>query len=170
MTGKKYSNSPFHSLCLLLLVTLACSYKNTTSFWARQLNTSDIHFQSYAGYQEIDWFHPSGTTGMFYTLFGALGYDVMNSSERAPVIVWLQGGPGSGSQFGAFTEVGPVRIENGVPREFKQPWNVFGHLLCIDSPLNAGFSYNGNRTGKEQVSNTYTATSHLMNFLYNFYR
>lgn len=106
---------------------------------------------------------------MFYTLFGALDHDVMNSSEKSPVIVWLQGGPGSGSQFGAFTEVGPVRIRDGVPKGFGLPWNVFGHLLCIDSPLNAGFSYYGDRNGKEQVSNTYTATNHLMNFLFNFY-
>ncbi len=47
---------------------------------------------------------------MFYNLFGAMGHDVFKSDDVAPLIIWLQGGPGSGSQFGAFTEVGPVRI------------------------------------------------------------
>lgn len=40
---------------------------------------------------------------MFYNLFGAADYDVFNSTDIAPLIIWLQGGPGSGSQFGAFT-------------------------------------------------------------------
>lgn len=44
-----------------------------------------------------------------------------------------------------------------------------GHLLFIDSPLNAGFSRYGNRHGDQQVSSTSQATDHLLNFLYNFY-
>lgn len=40
---------------------------------------------------------------MFYNLFGAFGHDVMNQSGSVPLVIWLQGGPGSGSQFGAFT-------------------------------------------------------------------
>jgi serine carboxypeptidase-like clade 2 len=44
-----------------------------------------------------------------------------------------------------------------------------GHVLFIDSPLNVGFSYQGDRKGGDQVSSTKQATDHLMNFLYNFY-
>jgi carboxypeptidase C (cathepsin A) len=40
---------------------------------------------------------------MFYNLFGAMGHDVFKSDDIVPLIIWLQGGPGSGSQFGAFT-------------------------------------------------------------------
>jgi carboxypeptidase C (cathepsin A) len=40
---------------------------------------------------------------MFYTLFGAANHDVMAPSDTTPLIIWLQGGPGSSSQFGAFT-------------------------------------------------------------------
>ena len=40
---------------------------------------------------------------MFYTLFGASGHDVMNASDVVPLMIWLQGGPGASSQFGAFT-------------------------------------------------------------------
>lgn len=106
---------------------------------------------------------------MFYNLFGAAGHDVMNATDEQPLIIWLQGGPGSGSQFGAFTEVGPIRIEKGVPKLFSSPWNHMGHTLFIDSPLNAGFSYHGDRHGKDQVSSTGQATDHLINFLSNFY-
>lgn len=37
-------------------------------------------------------------------------HDVMKEDEEVPLIVWLQGGPGSSSQFGAFTEISPIRI------------------------------------------------------------
>lgn len=105
---------------------------------------------------------------MYYSLFGAFRHDVF-SDEVVPLIIWLQGGPGSGSQFGAFTEIGPIRIKDGKPYLFEYPWNSFGNLLFIDSPLNAGFSKNGDRHGKTQVSYTTTATNHLLNFLVNFY-
>lgn len=98
-----------------------------------------------------------------------MGHDVMSSSDIVPLIVWLQGGPGASSQFGAFTEIGPIRIQKGVPKHFKDSWNLLGHLLFIDSPLNVGFSFQGDRKGKTQVSETGEATDHLMNFLYNFY-
>lgn len=67
-------------------------------------------------------------------------------------MIWLQGGPGSSSMFGAFTELGPIRIVDGKAKSFAYPWNFFGHLLFIDQPLNVGFSYYGNRTGSIQVS------------------
>jgi carboxypeptidase C (cathepsin A) len=40
---------------------------------------------------------------MFYTLFSGMRHDIMNASDVVPLIIWLQGGPGSSSQFGAFT-------------------------------------------------------------------
>jgi carboxypeptidase C (cathepsin A) len=106
---------------------------------------------------------------MFYNLFGAMDHDVMTPNSDVPLIIWLQGGPGSSSQFGAFTEIGPIRFDKGVPKYFRSPWNIFGHTLFIDSPLNVGFSYQGDRQGKQQVSSTGQATDHLINFLHNFY-
>jgi len=41
--------------------------------------------------------------------------------------------------------------------------------MCIDSPLNVGFSYYGDRNGTTQVNSTDQATNHLVNFLVNFY-
>lgn len=50
---------------------------------------------------------------MFYTLFSAFGHDIMQPSEQVPLIIWLQGGPGASSQFGAFVEIGPIKFEKG---------------------------------------------------------
>jgi carboxypeptidase C (cathepsin A) len=47
---------------------------------------------------------------MFYQLFSTMGHDVKDPSPSVPLIIWLQGGPGASSQFGAFTELGPIRI------------------------------------------------------------
>lgn len=107
---------------------------------------------------------------MFYHLFGASGHNITTPSEMVPLLIWLQGGPGASSQFGAFTEIGPVRIVNGTPSVNPHSWNHQGHWLFIDSPLNVGFSFHGDRTGAEQVSSTDEATNHLLNFLSNFYK
>jgi len=47
---------------------------------------------------------------MYYSLFAASSQSVIVPDKRVPLILWLQGGPGSSSQFGAFTELGPIRI------------------------------------------------------------
>lgn len=122
-----------------------------------------------SGYEQIDWYHKQGESGMFYHLFSAPGVNPRVENPKIPVLIWLQGGPGASSQYGCFTEVGPIRIRNNTARNHDRAWNLFGHLVCIDSPLNVGFSYYGNRTGTEQVSSTDEATNHLMNFLVNFY-
>lgn len=91
---------------------------------------------------------------MFYQLFSKHGKSVKEADPRFPLILWLQGGPGSSSQFGAHAEVGPIKIDKNGVRENDFAWNIFGHLLFVDSPLNVGFSYCGERNGTKQVSST----------------
>jgi carboxypeptidase C (cathepsin A) len=38
---------------------------------------------------------------MFYQLYGAQGANVRTPNPTTPLIIWLQGGPGASSQFGA---------------------------------------------------------------------
>lgn len=105
---------------------------------------------------------------MHYHLFSARGRSI-NSSD-VPLIVWLQGGPGASSLFGAYTEIGPISIKNGTPVLNDWSWNILGHLLFVDSPLNVGFSYSDvDRRGTKQVSSTDQATNHLINFLVKFF-
>jgi hypothetical protein len=69
---------------------------------------------------------------IFYWLFEASS----GAPRDAPLVVWLQGGPGASSLFGAFAENGPYRIHPDtlalVPNN--HTWAHHANLLYIDNP------------------------------------
>ncbi|XP_028982068.1 retinoid-inducible serine carboxypeptidase-like [Diachasma alloeum] len=57
-----------------------------------------------------------------------------------PLIVWLDGGPGDGgSGNGNFLQIGPLEIDGVTHRN--TTWVKDYHVLFIDAPVGAGFSY-----------------------------
>ncbi|XP_060527439.1 venom serine carboxypeptidase-like [Cylas formicarius] len=89
---------------------------------------------SYAGYFTVDkaynsnqwfWFFPSE-----------------NDYENDPVLLWLQGGPGSSSLFALFTENGPFIIDGDLNVTIREIyWSQFHSVLYIDNPVGSGFSF-----------------------------
>ncbi|KAG6975072.1 hypothetical protein JG688_00002762 [Phytophthora aleatoria] len=67
-----------------------------------------------------------------------------STAQTDPVLLWLNGGPGSSSLMGCFSENGPLLVnEDGKTlRVNKFAWNQKANLLCIESPVGVGFSYN----------------------------
>lgn len=64
--------------------------------------------------------------------------NVDNYYER-PLVIWLQGGPGSSSTgYGNFAELGPLD-ENLEARSFT--WVNKYNVLFVDNPVGTGFSY-----------------------------
>ena len=68
--------------------------------------------------------------------------------QNAPVLLWLNGGPGASSMFGLFLENGPLRVERtGTGNDdFKivkadKAWTDDYHVIFLDQPVNTGFSY-----------------------------
>jgi hypothetical protein len=71
--------------------------------------------------------------------------------EKAPLILWLNGGPGSSSLFGMFTEVGQLVFNRHslttnsteVPRLFRNPegWTTVANMVFLESPVGVGWSY-----------------------------
>lgn len=75
-------------------------------------------------------------------------FEAATDPENAPVLIWLQGGPGASSLFGLFTENGPFNVdENGNLVRRKYSWHLNHHLIYIDNPVGTGFSFTGNDSG-----------------------
>jgi hypothetical protein len=60
----------------------------------------------------------------------------------APLVIWLQGGPGSSSMFGLFEIHGPISavFENGQTAGTVNPhsWHKRANMVYIDNPVGAG--------------------------------
>jgi len=59
--------------------------------------------ESYSGYLTVN---SSCNSNMFFWFFPA-----QNGDKKAPVLLWLQGGPGGTSMFGLFNEHGPFKLQ-----------------------------------------------------------
>ena len=125
---------------------------------------------SYAGFFTVD---ASTASNMFFWHFPAL-----NGDSKAPLLIWLQGGPGASSMFSLFHEIGPFELTKEEQSKHKVhgkiklskralSWNNKYSLLFIDNPVGAGFSYTTSVDGyaktEEDVAN------HLLTLLQQFY-
>jgi vitellogenic carboxypeptidase-like protein len=100
----------------------------------------DYSYPSYSGYLTVNKTHQSN---LFFWFFPA-----QNGDTNAPLLVWLQGGPGSSSLFGLFAEQGPIMVDeqqNLHPRNIT--WNSKYHLLFIDQPVGTGYSFTKSEDG-----------------------
>lgn len=94
----------------------------------------------YAGYITVNKEYNSN---MFFWFFPA-----MHNPKSAPVVLWLQGGPGATSMFGLFMENGPFIVTaNKTLKMRKYSWNIAHNLLYIDNPVGTGYSFTENDKG-----------------------
>jgi hypothetical protein len=64
-----------------------------------------------------------------------------SGNASAPVVVWMQGGPGSSSLFGCFAEMGPYRISAaGQPVPNPSAWTQEYNMVFLDNPRGTGYS------------------------------
>ncbi|XP_058458316.1 vitellogenic carboxypeptidase-like [Malaya genurostris] len=107
---------------------------------ASRVNHSRIvGFESYSGFFTVDKHFNSS---MFFWYFPVENVSI---AATAPVLLWLQGGPGATSLFGLFEENGPFYVAKNLkalPREYS--WHKTHHLLYIDNPVGTGFSCTDN--------------------------
>lgn len=115
----------------------------------------------YAGYVTVNKTWNSNT---FYWFFPA-----MNGDANAPLLMWMNGGPGATSLYGLFEELGPFSVDASgtvlVPRN--TTWNNEFAMVFVDNPVGTGFSYTestqGFNTNEDEVA------SNLYNFLTQFF-
>lgn len=107
---------------------------------ARVPFTESLRIKSYAGYFTVDKTYDSN---QFFWYFPAM----IPNNKEAPVVVWLQGGPGATSLYGLFTENGPIRVRDGKFERRKYTWALSHHIIYIDNPVGTGFSFTKNDKG-----------------------
>lgn len=65
-----------------------------------------------------------------------------NEPAKAPVVLWLNGGPGSSSILGFLQEEGPLLINaTGGLMENPWAWTKYANLLALEAPIGVGYSY-----------------------------
>ena len=87
----------------------------------------------------------------------------------APLLIWLQGGPGCSSLFGVFFEHGPWGL-NATLGLVPNPhtWAAAANLLYIDQPIGTGLSYS--RDASDKSASQLDVAKTLAAFLQAFYK
>jgi len=129
--------------------------------------------------------HYSGLlpVGKISGVLGRLHYWLIESTQAPatdPIVLWLNGGPGSSSLIGLLTENGQLMTNDdsltnpidGVPQVFVNPWSWtrLSNVLYLESPKGVGFSSCDNATTSSQCVNTDESTAQdAYEFLVNFF-
>ena len=92
-----------------------------------------INFKQYSGYLDI-------TEGKHFFYWFV---ESQKDPENAPVVLWLNGGPGCSSLFGNLGENGPFRVNSDGKTLVLNPssWNKVANVIYLESPVGTGYSY-----------------------------
>lgn len=111
----------------------------------------DLDIGLYAGYVTVD---ELAGRALYYAFVEA-----KENASAAPVLLWLNGGPGCSSIGGGFmSELGPFYPDGATGKLVANPhsWHHFANVLFLDSPAFVGFSYS-NTTSDKYVGDARTA-------------
>jgi len=131
---------PGEPLFLTPLLNNGSMSKQDIQEMARVTGPQFLDVESYAGYLTVDKVYNSN---LFFWYFPA-----EENPKTAPVVLWLQGGPGASSLIGLFLENGPLKlitVDSLQKREYA--WNRNHNLIFIDSPVGTGFSFTDQEQG-----------------------
>lgn len=85
-----------------------------------------------------------------------------DAPETKPVVLWLNGGPGSSSTLGFLQELGPLLLNNtGGLHANPYAWTKLANVFAIESPVGVGYSYcSAQKEGKVcQNTDKFTAST-----------
>ncbi|PPQ72306.1 hypothetical protein CVT24_004583 [Panaeolus cyanescens] len=118
----------------------------------------DPSVKQYSGYLDI-----STDKHLFFWLF-----ESRTAPADAPLILWLNGGPGCSSSFGLLFELGPCTVVDEGNTVVHNPlsWNKNANILFLDQPVNVGYSYSDHG---EKVSTTPDSAKDVYAFLQLFF-
>ncbi|CAN7984268.1 unnamed protein product [Ixodes hexagonus] len=102
---------------------------------------------AYSGYITVNV-----TTGshLFFLLTEAA-----TKKDNAPLVLWLQGGPGKSSMYGQYLEAGPVGLKaDGTTYAREKTIQKHSNVLFVDQPTGAGLSFLTNYTDRRYYAKT----------------
>ncbi|KAL4472480.1 hypothetical protein ABPG74_018429 [Tetrahymena malaccensis] len=101
-----------------------------------------------SGYLNVGIKNSSSALG--FVFFGAKGVPI-SQLKNIPTIIWIEGGPGCTSMYGAFIENGPLYIiqESNTTFSFKEnsfAWTNDYNVIYVDQPIGTGISHAQNKS------------------------
>eukprot|EP00656_Telonema_subtile_P032308 TRINITY_DN3542_c0_g1_i2.p1 TRINITY_DN3542_c0_g1~~TRINITY_DN3542_c0_g1_i2.p1 ORF type:complete len:509 (+),score=117.33 TRINITY_DN3542_c0_g1_i2:126-1652(+) len=152
---------------MLRWITLGCALAVATAAVVKdQVDSlpgwnSPLPSKLYSGYLDASpATEPRNSIHMHYMFMEA-----EQDPTNAPLLIWSNGGPGAGSEFGIYTELGPLVLSDAslqtseynqtkIPTLFRNPyaWTRVANVLIYDSPAPVGFSYCNDNPGGDGYS------------------
>ncbi|KAL1441263.1 hypothetical protein MTO96_008684 [Rhipicephalus appendiculatus] len=122
---------------------------------------ADKEVPSYAGYITVN---PEFNSNLFFWFVPSV-----TDPDNAPVLLWLQGGPGSSSLLGFFVEHGPYRLsKDGKKVKFRgRTWARRFSMLYVDHPVGTGYSFTDSESG--YARNMTDVGRDMLEFLQQFF-
>ena len=153
-------------LSFLTLLSKAVVYCPPNEDMIKELKGFDLNYTypcMYSGFVEVE---KETDSHLFYWFFRK-----ENGDAKAPLVLWINGGPGSSSMLGNLLENGPLRLvrdetknETKVHSMKGQAWSAVANLVFVDQPIGVGYSY-----GHRNVSSGEELGDHMVNFMKGFY-
>nr|CAD7425109.1 unnamed protein product [Timema monikensis] len=113
-----------------------------------------VDVESYSGYLTVNQEYNSN---LFFWFFPA------QNVSSAPLLLWLQGGPGASSLIALFVENGPYILDTeGELQRRDIHWALNHNIIYLDNPAGTGFSFTDSDLGyarnqTDVAENVYTA-------------
>jgi cathepsin A (carboxypeptidase C) len=95
-----------------------------------------------------------------------------DDEEKIPFVIWLNGGPGCSSLLGLLQENGPCLINDDGQSTRLNPysWTEEAHVLYLDQPAFAGYSYGDGYDDSEDETDSEMVAEDAYYFLQSFFR
>ncbi|RWS21246.1 venom serine carboxypeptidase-like protein [Leptotrombidium deliense] len=130
--------------------------KKLSRVWAKHFGCET---ESYSGYLTVN---KNYNSNLFFWFF-------KSKNLNAPILLWLQGGPGATSLMGLFMLNGPFKITKKLRIKCRTySWTKRFSMLYIDQPVGTGFSFTDNENGYSKNLNE--STDDLLNALTQFFK
>lgn len=119
-------------------ITAACAAASVTSLpgWEGPLPS-----RHYSGFVDVSA-NPGTTPGRFLHYWLVEAEDV--DPATAPLVLWLNGGPGCSSMDGFWHETGPFRVDRSDDTKIHRnphTWAKISNMIFLEAPVGTGYSY-----------------------------